>query len=111
MLSKKDRGQSPGRDEEHNMKQVRAEKAYVQVIVAFRDDGAMLPRAIVWEDGKKYVIDKVTEIKQAAAMKVGGQGDRYTIWIGGRQSYLFFERNASVSGCNIGRWFVEKKCA
>lgn len=84
-------------------------KVYVSVLTAFRSDGVMLPRALVWEDGKKYDIDRVSEICQAAAMKAGGQGDRYTIWINGRQSYLFFERNASLSGNNIGRWFVERK--
>ena len=84
-------------------------KVYVSVLTAFRSDGVMLPRAIVWEDGKKYDIDRVSEICQAAARKAGGQGDRYTIWINGRQSYLFFERNASLSGNNIGRWFVERK--
>lgn len=74
-------------------------KIYVQVKVNFS------------EDGKRYTIDKVSDIKQAAAMRAGGQGDRYTIWISGTQSYLFFERNSSVTGNNIGRWFVERKVA
>jgi hypothetical protein len=42
-------------------------------------------------------------------MKAGGQGDRYTVMINGHQSYLFFERNASLTGNNIGRWFVERR--
>jgi hypothetical protein len=41
-------------------------------------------------------------------MKAGGQGDRYTIRVSGREKYLFFERNASTLGNNIGRWFVER---
>lgn len=45
----------------------------------------------------------------AAAMKVGGQGDRYTIRVNGKDTYLFFERNASRFGNIIGRWFVERK--
>lgn len=69
----------------------------------------MLPRVIVWEDGTKYEIDRVSDIRQAAAMKAGGQGDRYTIWIEGHQSYLFFERSPEVAGNSIGRWFVERK--
>lgn len=86
-------------------------KVYVRVTVAFDEEGRMLPRQIIWEDGRKYPIDKITEIRQAAAMKAGGQGDRYTVWIGGKQSFLFFERNASDSGGNIGRWFVERRSA
>ena len=84
-------------------------KVYVEVISVTKPDGLMLPRALVWEDGQKYKIDKVSQIKQAAAMKAGGQGDRYTIWVNGQQSYLFFERNGSIAGNNIGRWFVERK--
>lgn len=84
-------------------------KVYVPVDVEFRSDGKMLPRVITWEDGTKYEIDRVIDIQQAAARKAGGQGDRYTVKINGMQSYLFFERNASQTGNNIGRWFVERK--
>jgi hypothetical protein len=84
-------------------------KVYVSVKVDFREDGVMLPRIITWEDGEKYKIDRITDIRQAAAMKAGGQGDRYTIMIGGHQSYLFFERSTNLTGNHIGRWFVERK--
>ena len=84
-------------------------KVYVPVKVDFRSDGTMLPRVIVWEDGTKYEIDRVSDIRQAAAMRSGGQGDRYTVFINGKQSYLFFERIAKQSGNNIGRWFVERR--
>ena len=84
-------------------------KVYVAVKATFNDDGIMLPTSLIWEDGHEYPIDKVTDIRQAAAMRAGGQGDRYTIWIQGKQSYLFFERNASLTGPNIGRWFVERR--
>lgn len=84
-------------------------KVYVAVKADFNENGIMLPREITWEDGSRYPIDRVLDIRQAAAMKAGGQGDRYTVRIQGKQSYLFFERNASLSGNNIGRWFVERK--
>lgn len=84
-------------------------KVYVQVKVDFREDGIMLPRRITWEDGREYEIDRVVDIRQAAAMRAGGQGDRYTIKIGGKQSYLFFERSPNQTGNCIGRWFVERR--
>ena len=84
-------------------------KVYVKVDAAFDEDGKMIPTSLVWEDGTTYEIDRVTDIRQAAAMKAGGQGDRYTVMIGGHQSYLFFERSADLTGNNIGRWFVERK--
>ncbi len=86
-------------------------KVYVQVRVDFREDGVMLPREIVWEDGVTYEIDRVLDIRQAAAMRAGGQGDRYTVSIRGKKSFLFFERSASQTGNNIGRWFVERRVA
>jgi hypothetical protein len=84
-------------------------KVYVPVRASFDSDGRLIPTEITWEDGRKYPIDRVTDIRQAAAMRSGGQGDRYTIWVGGQQSYLFFERSAKTSGNNIGRWFVERR--
>ena len=84
-------------------------KVYVAVKTDFTENGIMLPREITWEDGEKYTVDRVLDIRQAAAMKAGGQGDRYTIMVRGCQSYLFFERSANLTGNNIGRWFVERK--
>lgn len=82
-------------------------KVYVKTNVCFREDGVMLPREIIWEDGEHFAIDRVTHITPAASLKVGGQGDRYTIYVNGLERYLFFERSASLNGNNIGRWFVE----
>lgn len=84
-------------------------KVYVDVQTVFRSDGVMIPRKIRWEDGQVYVIDKVKDIRQAAALRAGGMGDRYTVVINGRESYLFFERSVKRTGNCIGRWFVERK--
>lgn len=84
-------------------------KVYVKVVVSFDADGTMIPLSLTWEDGTEYLIDRVLDIRQASAMKAGSGGDRYTIRVQGRESYLFFERNCSVKGNNIGRWFVERK--
>ena len=79
-------------------------KVYVDVLVEFNEDGVMLPRLITWEDGSKYEVDRVVDIRPAAAMKAG-----YTVMVRGTRTFLFFERNASLQGNNIGRWFVERK--
>ena len=86
-------------------------KVYVTVKVVFDEVGRMFPREIMWEDGIKYHIDRISDVTQAAAMRCGGQGDRYTIWIDGKSSYLYFERNGSLTGNNIGKWFVERRIA
>ena len=84
-------------------------KVYVSVRAEFRPDGTMLPRELTWEDGTRYAVDRVLEIRQAAAQKSGGHGDRYTVMIRGRRRYLFFERSDRPSGNVIGRWFVERR--
>ena len=84
-------------------------KVYVAVRAEFTEDGTMLPKELTWEDGEKFEIDRVLDIRQAPALKAGGQGDRYTIMVQGKQSYLFFERSTNLTGNVIGRWFVERR--
>ena len=91
------------------MKSETYERVYVDVKAAFNAAGNLMPLEIKWIDGQVFEIDRVTDMRQASAMKAGGQGDRYTVWIRGKQSYLFFERSGALSGSNIGRWFVESK--
>ena len=86
-----------------------AAKVYVPVTASFNADGQLIPTEITWEDGHVYHIDRVLDVRQAAAAKAGSGGDRYTVRINGRQSYLFFERSTNISGKVIGRWFVERR--
>ena len=83
-------------------------KVYVAVIASFSEDGNLFPRRLRWEDGREYSIEKVLDVRPAA-LKAGGQGDRYSVQINGHQSYLFFERSPNISGTNLGKWFVERK--
>ena len=77
-------------------------KAYVFVNEDRLADGTVIPRRIIWEDGKSYDIDKVTDICRAVSLKAGGAGLRYTVKVGGTQTYLFFEED---------KWFVVRKIA
>ena len=82
---------------------------FVAVRVGFNTDGDMMLTELTWEDGTDYAIARVTDVRQGAARKAGGQGDRYTVQVQGKSSFLFFERNTSLTGNNIGRWFVERR--
>ena len=64
-------------------------KAVVKVLVVVAPDRTKTPVSLTFEDGKEYPIDRVCGRRRAAATKVGGTGIRYTIIIGGRQTYLF----------------------
>lgn len=75
-------------------------KVYVEVTARFDTEGKITPLSLVWEDGSVFGIDKVLDCRRAASLKAGGIGIRYTIQIGGRKSYLYYEDP---------RWFVEGK--
>lgn len=75
-------------------------KVFVEVIVRHTTDGRKIPLSIIFEDGKRYPIDKLCDTRRAACTKVGGTGIRYTISVFGRQTCLFEDEN---------RWWVEAK--
>ena len=76
------------------------DKIYISVKAVFYPDGGFKPVSLVWEDGREYAIDRVTDIRRAASLKAGGTGIRYTCKVGGKQVYLFLEED---------RWFMERK--
>ena len=84
-------------------------RVYVSVNVDFTEDGQMLPRSLVWEDGCTYEIDRVKDIRPKPAEKSGGQGDRYIIIVRGCERQIFFEHNPEYGHQKVGRWFIERK--
>jgi hypothetical protein len=75
-------------------------KVFVDVIVKHTKDGRRLPMIILWENGKKYEVEKVLDIRRAASLKAGGQGLKYKCRILGSETCLWLED---------GKWFVEAK--
>jgi hypothetical protein len=82
-------------------------KAYVTVNEDRLEDGTIIPRVIIWEDGERYEIDKVLETCKAASLRAGGTGLRFTIRIGGKPTYLWLEDDCKGGG----RYFVERRRA
>lgn len=75
---------------------------YVDVVARFDKDGVMMPMAFVWEDGRKYEIDKVKSKERCASRKAGGTGIMYTVVVAGKECHLYFE---------FDKWFMERKFA
>lgn len=75
-------------------------KVYVDVTLKQDKYGTIVPLSVTWEDGRRYEIDRVLDVRRAAATKVGGTGIRFTVRILGRVTYLFDDGE---------RWFVEAK--
>ncbi len=77
-----------------------SKKVYVDVVAKIGSDGFVTPLTVIWEDGRRYEIDKVIQVARAYASKAGGTGIRYTISVGNKITYLFEDE---------GKWFVEAK--
>ena len=75
-------------------------KVYVKVLSETDEEGNISPISVTWEDGRSFAIDKVTDIRRAYAMKVGGTAIRYSVKICGKETYIFAQD---------GKWFVESK--
>ena len=79
-------------------------KVYVEVNADFLSDGRILPRSFIWEDGRRFEIDKVIDVCRAASLKAGGVGLRYTVRVKNKETYIFLEEDHGVD-----RWFMERK--
>lgn len=73
-------------------------KVFVEVIARFDLEGRITPLQILWEDGRRFRVDRVLEARRAASLKAGGVGMRYTCLIAGRSAYIWYEGP---------KWFVE----
>ena len=73
-------------------------KEYVSVEMSVDVCGRVHPTAIIWEDGKRFEIDRILDIRPSTSQKGGGIGTRFTCRIRGLERYLYWENP---------RWFVE----
>ncbi|MDU5067394.1 outer dense fiber protein 1 [Eggerthella sp.] len=61
-------------------------KRYVEVEATFLEDGRIVPRAVIWHDGRRFPVRAVL-------------GVRYDVLVGHAHTFLFHEEP---------RWFVEE---
>ena len=80
----------------------KTERVYVKVSSDFDKTGYMQPRAIIMDDGRRYVIDQVSDYRPFSSDR-----DCYTIIIRGQQRFLFFERSDPLFRSIVGRWYME----
>ncbi|RGZ63726.1 hypothetical protein DW979_12290 [Eubacterium sp. AM49-13BH] len=77
-----------------------SDKVYVDVLPEFTKDGLLIPKQITWEDGRKYEITRVVDIKKMASTKAGGVGERYLCVVNNKRVSLYYEDN--------NMWFMER---
>ena len=75
-------------------------KQFVGVVLEVSYQGAVLPRAILWPDGRRFEIDTVIDVGQAPMVPAGTQGLCYTCQVRTRQAKLYQDGE---------RWFMEAK--
>lgn len=78
---------------------VRRRKRYVEVEAEFGADGIVMPRAVVWSDGRRFPVRAVLSVRRCSSLKVPGTGVRYDVLVGHTHTFLFHEDP---------RWFVEE---
>ena len=49
-------------------------KIYVAVELTCDEAGVMHPQRILWEDGRKFEISSISDVRRAASLKAGGSG-------------------------------------
>jgi hypothetical protein len=75
----------------------RSYRIYVDVVYLQKKDETVVPLMILWEDGRKYRIDRILD-RQIRPLENGIRGLRFSCVIQRQQRYLFREGD---------RWFVE----
>lgn len=75
-------------------------KRYVAVVADTTPEGRIRPLAVLWEDGRRFDVDRVLDSRQAVSTRTGDAGIRFTIQVGRRVTYLWYENP---------RWFVEPR--
>ena len=80
--------------EENNFKNM------VDVLCVHYKSGHIKPLQVIWNDGRRFEVDKVISLDKHASVKSGGVGLRYTCRIHGQIRYLYLQDDNS--------WFIEK---
>lgn len=62
-------------------------KTYVKVLAEHDESGRVRPLVLTWTDGSRYMIDRVTDVRQAPSLNGGGLGMRYTCRIAGKEVF------------------------
>lgn len=87
----------------------RVHRMYVDVLVRLGRDGTLDPVAILWPDGRRFVVDEVLE-RGVFGAEVQGRGQaRWRVRFGGHETELWLERRRPQTpreGVPSLRWWV-----
>lgn len=97
------------RENPKQQKRENDEKVYVEVLLHNTLEGFLLPFKFKTDHDDKFYIDKVINIEQAASLKAGGQGMRYScqVVINTEDDHIFECRIDLYHDGDF--WFVEQE--
>lgn len=70
-------------------------KEIVTVEADYRSDGMIMPKTVIWKDGRHFSIDKIIYYSTSPSGEY--EGIRYTVLIGSSEKYIYRVRN---------KWYV-----
>ena len=74
-------------------------RVYIDVVTEPFGRNNVIPREVIWQDGRHFSVDRVLSAMQSTVMLTGGVGTRYACEIRGKRRDLCFEQR--------NQWFVE----
>ena len=78
------------------------EKIPVKVTAEFSKNGGIKPIVLEWNDGQKFIIDRVVLRENKPCRSGEILVERFTVKINGQERYLYYEKIKEL-------WFVERK--
>ena len=85
------------------------ERIYVEVNLQIDCVGTVIPKEIVWSDGRTFTIDRVLSASPAEKYKPGVHGSCFIVTIMGQEKPLFLEKVDDRFPGRYFRWFVERE--
>ena len=76
-------------------------KVYVDVNEIQLKDGRFFPLSFIWEDGDRYEINRISDVRRAASLKAGSTGIRYTVRVRQKETFMFLEEDGETH-----KWFM-----
>ena len=63
----------------------------VEVVHSTSVAGEKTPLEIVWEDGRRFRVDRVLDRRMARSLRSGGEGVRFTVLVGRTVTHLWYD--------------------
>ena len=84
----------------------RAHKQYVDVMVRTSSSGEVRPFAVLWPDGRKFLVDEILEIAPPGPVLNGSSSQSYTVRFGRWKTAMYLERSVGRNLADTVRWWV-----